>query len=98
MSKTMNDAYSVIDKEINEYMAGPPVAKTIPIENVGFKDIFKLYRLMDRDKADLFLPGEIGYENITVVYRPTQIFSFIIHSEPCIDFRWKVKQLKFNLQ
>jgi hypothetical protein len=97
MSETKNSTYDKIIKEIDEYLAGPfPVAKTVTITNVAFKEAFKVYGMLDKDRACLFLPGEIGYENVTVIYQASPIFKFIIHSEPCIDFRWKVRQLTFS--
>lgn len=99
MSETMNDVYLRIDSEVNDYLTGLPEPRTVVIENVAFREIFRVYGILDKEKADIFLPGEIGYENVTVIYRPTPIFNFIIHSEPCINYRWKIKQngeIKFS--
>lgn len=72
------------------------IAKRIRIvENVSLKDIITLYRCLPGRKQ-IFVPGEIGNENITIVFLPADNCSIIIESEPAVDFRWKIKQQSFN--
>ena len=57
------------------------------IENVAFTDIIKLYYdILDKRKCFLYLPGEIGNENITIIYTVAPGFTIAIESEPCVMF------------
>lgn len=74
----------------------PFVKQYAVIENVAFEDVFYLYAIMQDQNRQLFLPGEIHNENITIVYIPCPGCTIGIESEPCVDYRWKVKHTNFN--
>jgi hypothetical protein len=58
------------------------------IENVAFTDVIKLYHdHLDKRKAFLYMPGEIGNENITIIYTPAPGFTIAIESEPCVNYK-----------
>lgn len=67
------------------------------ISEVRFVDVFSLYNYLPANKKKLFLPGEIGNENITLIYTPVDGCTIIIQSEPCIDYRYKIHNIDINL-
>lgn len=65
------------------------------IENVAFADTIKLFSLIPAPKR-LFLPGEIGNENITILVTPAPGFTICIESEPCLKFVPKINLINYN--
>lgn len=66
------------------------------IENVSLVDIFALYSRIETKYKTIYLPGEIGNENITIVYVLAPGISITIESEPCLKYVPKINLINYN--
>lgn len=67
------------------------------ISNVSFNEIFRVYGFLQGMNRTLYMPGEIGNENVTVVLHCADDCEIYIESVPAIDYRWKVHQQTIEL-
>lgn len=100
-TKTVNQTREILRRILKEHIVlsthHPELVKRYhTIYDVGFYEIFDIYAALPDDKKLLCLPGEIDNENITIIYSPSEGLTIAIESEPCVDFSWKAKQVKFE--
>lgn len=60
--------------------------KTALIQNVAFDQLILLYTGMPAKNKQLYLPGELETECLTMILIPHPGFVIVIESEPCVVY------------
>lgn len=96
-TKCFNEAADAVHEIMNLFRedAKKEVKCFYLIQNVSLKDMAILYKILPTSKQ-LYMPKEIDNENMTITFVPVINCIITIESEPCVDFRWKIKHTEFN--
>lgn len=96
---TQLEAQTQIEEILTAFnlMVGKNVMRmTAIIENVGIVDLTRIHADLPKDKCRLYIPGEIGNENISIIYVPAPGCTICIESEPCVNYRPKINLINYN--
>lgn len=91
--QTANKIHEIMDKFREDARKGTKCFYLI--QNVSLSDIVTIYKILPTCKR-LYVPKELGTESMVITFMPVVNCIITIESEPCIDFRWKIKHTEFN--
>jgi len=93
------EEHMVVVQELQ--LLGRPIPKYYSqIEDVGFQDIFSIWRSLGTENKRLFLPGDLDLpgdctdDHVRIIYQVIPGFCIEIVSEPC--FKLKAHELRFK--
>jgi hypothetical protein len=68
------------------------------IRDVAYGDFFLLYRVLHSrygERVRLYMPGEMETEGHLIIMCPCIGCTIGIESEPCVDFRWRIRNTEW---
>ncbi len=86
----------LFDNTVNKLPFENPGKLLATIDEVGFTDIINLYNLLDKGEKQIYQPGELDQDFITIIYIPTPNCVIEIESIPVFKVDKNYKKYIIN--